>query len=72
VRASLNQLVCYLQTAKGHVVIGFQQGASLADADRLLTGEGKAMRHVKIGLVETIDREGITALIRQAIEVDRC
>jgi len=67
---SLNHLVCYLQKAKGHVVIGFQHGANLADTDRLLVGEGKTMRHVKIGLTDMIDREGVRSLIRQAIEFD--
>jgi|GEM_PF-1940597 len=37
---SLNHPVCYLQTAKGHVVIGFQQGAS-RHRDRSFRQQGR-------------------------------
>jgi len=68
---SINKLVCYLQKAKKHVTIGFQQGAHLEDTNRLLVGEGKDMRHVNFSLTENIDRPAIEKLISEAVEFDR-
>jgi len=69
---SINGLVCYLQNAKKHVTIGFQQGAHLEDANKLLVGTGKDMRHVKFDLSGEIDRPAIKNLISKAIEYDCC
>lgn len=68
---SISKLVCYLQKAKKHVTIGFQQGAHLEDSNRLLVGEGKDMRHINISLTEKIDRSAIADLIAKAVEFDR-
>ncbi len=38
----------YVNVFASHVNVGFFQGASLADPDRLLQGTGKFMRHVKL------------------------
>lgn len=38
----------YVNAFKSHVNVGFFQGASLPDPTRLLQGEGKYMRHVKL------------------------
>ena len=65
-----NRLFCYLQSAKGHVAIGFQQGALLDDPDDLLLGDGKLMRHIKLPLAKKIDENAIRALINSAIELD--
>jgi len=67
---SINKLVCYLQIAKEHVTIGFQQGAHLKDARQLLVGEGKDMRHVKIRLAAYIDHPAIANLTSDAVEFD--
>lgn len=68
---SINRLVCYLQKAREHVTIGFQQGAHLNDTNQLLAGEGKDMRHVNFRLSVTIDRPAISDLISKAVEYDR-
>lgn len=68
---SVNKLLCYLQKAKEHVTIGFQQGANLDDPDNLLSGEGKSMRHIKFPLTANLDKRAITKLIKKAIEHDR-
>jgi len=54
------------------VTIGFQQGAHLEDANKLLVGTGKDMRHVKFDLSGEIDRPAIKNLISKAIEYDCC
>jgi hypothetical protein len=38
----------YVNAFTSHVNVGFFQGATLADPDRLLQGTGKFMRHVKL------------------------
>jgi hypothetical protein len=38
----------YVNVFTSHVTVGFFQGASLSDPDRLLQGTGKFMRHVKV------------------------
>ena len=68
---SINKLVCYLQKAKNHVTIGFQQGAHLEDTNKLLVGEGKDMRHVNLSLTGEIDHLAITDLIAKAVKFDR-
>lgn len=67
---SRNSLFCYLQRAKKHVTLGFQNGAQLDDPGSILVGEGKQMRHLKFELGTTIDEATCTALIRSAIDLD--
>jgi hypothetical protein len=67
---SLRDLVCYLQKAKTHVTLGFQQGAHLRDARRLLQGDGKDMRHINYALNETINARHCRDLIEEAIRYD--
>ena len=38
----------YVNAFTGHVNVGFFRGAELADPERLLEGNGKFMRHVKL------------------------
>ena len=47
---SYKGFVCYLQTAKKHVNLGFQKGNELEEKDvnHLLQGTGKNMRHIRI------------------------
>ncbi|WP_164215076.1 DUF1801 domain-containing protein [Virgibacillus sp. YIM 98842] len=59
--------ICYLQTAKKHVNLGFYFGASLQDEGNLLEGEGKKMRHIRVRKPEEIQPDKFTALIQEAI-----
>ncbi|MFD1040391.1 DUF1801 domain-containing protein [Virgibacillus byunsanensis] len=63
-----NGLVCYLQTAKSHVNLGFYFGATLEDKDNLLEGTGKKMRHIRVKKLEDIQTEKFISLIQEAIE----
>lgn len=62
---SYNGLVCYLQTAKKHVNLGFNKGNELEDkdSDQLLQGSGKTMRHIRIKNMEDIQPEVFKSLI---------
>ncbi|RKQ32662.1 DUF1801 domain-containing protein [Oceanobacillus halophilus] len=70
---SNNGLVCYLQTAKKHVNLGFQKGNELENKDthNLLQGTGKTMRHVRIKKMEDIQPEALTSLIQTAISLNK-
>lgn len=47
----------YLKTAKNHVTLGFFNFEKIIDADNLLEGTGKDMRHVKLKSIDDINQE---------------
>jgi len=69
---SYRGLVCYLQTAKKHVNLGFQKGNELEEEDvnNLLQGTGKTMRHIRITKMEDIQSEAFTTLIQAAMSLN--
>lgn len=61
--------ICYLNPKlkeKG-VDLGFVYGVHLVDEYGLLVGNGKQVRHIKIKTWADIAREGVEALIKQAM-----
>ena len=54
-------LVCYLAAAKGHVSLGFFNGAGLADPEGILEGKGKKLRHIKVRNLEQAEPHRYTA-----------
>ncbi len=56
----------YVNAFTAHVNVGFFLGAHLADPARLLEGNGKNMRHVKLRPGSEIDRQALAGLIRAA------
>jgi hypothetical protein len=69
---SYNGLVCYLQTAKKHVNLGFHKGNELVEKDinNLLQGSGKTMRHIRITKMDDIQSEAFISLIQTAITLN--
>ena len=69
---SFNGLVCYLQASKNHINLGFHKGIELLekDANKLLQGTGKAMRHIKIKKMEDIQTDVFTLLIQEAVALN--
>lgn len=69
---SNNGLVCYLQTAKKHVNLGFHQGIELEEIDvhHLLQGSGKTMRHIQIKKMEDIQPDLFTSFIQAAVAIN--
>jgi len=57
---------CLGNAFKARVNIGFFCGAELDDPERLLTGTGKFMRHVKLTPVGAISAPALERLIRTA------
>jgi len=64
----MKDMFCYIATNARHVNLGFPRGASLADPNRVLEGEGKAMRHIKFASLGDLDRPFVRRYIRTAIE----
>jgi hypothetical protein len=56
----------YVNVFSSHVNVGFFHGAALADPARLLQGEGKRMRHVKLRPGMVLDAEALSRLIEAA------
>jgi hypothetical protein len=56
----------YVNVFTAHVNVGFFQGATLPDPARLLQGNGKFMRHVKLKPGALIDAASLTRLIATA------
>jgi hypothetical protein len=56
----------YVNVFTAHVNVGFFQGASLPDPDRLLQGDGRFMRHVKLKPGMATNSAALTRLIHAA------
>ena len=53
----------YVNVFTSHANVGFFQGASLPDPDRLLQGDGRFMRHVKLRPETPINTAALNKLI---------
>jgi len=61
---SRSDQICYIAPQKkGYVNFGFFFGAGLPDPKKLLIGEGKRLRHVKIWSVEDAQNPSLAKLI---------
>lgn len=58
----------YVNAFKAHANVGFFYGATLADPARLLEGEGKRMRHVKLRPGQDVDEDALGELIAAAYD----
>ncbi len=56
----------YVGAFTAHVNVGFFHGAALADPARLLQGDGKFMRHVKLKPGTAVNDEALRSLIEAA------
>ncbi|MGD0730911.1 MAG: DUF1801 domain-containing protein [Terracidiphilus sp.] len=56
----------YVNVFTSHVNVGFFQGAALPDPARLLKGDGKRMRHVKLRPGTATDAVALSKLIEAA------
>jgi hypothetical protein len=56
----------YVNAFTAHVNVGFFRGAEIADPEGLLEGNGKFMRHVKLGPDRAVDATALMNLIGTA------
>jgi hypothetical protein len=65
----MKDMFCYIATNAGHVNLGFPRGAALPDPNRVLEGDGKAMRHIKFRSPRDVDRPFVRRYIQAAMEL---
>jgi len=61
-----NGPLCYIRVGKKHVTFGFPRGSAIRDPGKLLEGEGRNLRHVKIGAVAHARDPNLKRLLLQA------
>ena len=59
---------CHVVTYSTHVNLGFNRGALLPDPNKVLTGKGKAIRHISIRDQSELDRPFVRRYLQAAIE----
>ena len=64
----MKDMFCYIATNAGHINLGFPRGATLPDPNRVLEGEGKAMRHIKFKNLDDLHRNYVRRYIQASIE----
>jgi hypothetical protein len=64
----MKDAICYIGVMKDHVNLGFLRGNALSDPQRILEGEGKHMRHIKIRIMSDLLRPAIRAYLQEACE----
>ena len=63
----MNDGYAYILPYRSWVNLGFYQGVSLQDPERLLEGTGKKLRHAKIRTLDDANRSGVRALVEAAL-----
>ena len=64
----MKDMFCYITIHAGHINLGFPRGATLPDPNRVLQGEGTAMRHIKFKSMGDLERPFVRRYIQAAIE----
>ena len=64
----MKDMFCYITTHARHINLGFPRGAALPDPNRVLQGDGKAMRHIKFASESDLERPFIRRYIQAAME----
>jgi hypothetical protein len=67
----LKEAFCHVAAYPGHVNLGFNRGAGLADPEGLLVGTGRSIRHVRLSAIDDLGRPGVRDLLRAAVEEGR-
>ncbi|MBS1840236.1 MAG: DUF1801 domain-containing protein [Acidobacteria bacterium] len=62
----LNGALCYIRVGKKHVTFGFPRGSAMKDPGKLLEGDGRNLRHVKVFDVAQARDPNLRGLLAQA------
>ncbi len=65
--AKMCDLVFYIAPHVHYVNLGFMQGTTLPDPERLLEGTGKRLRHIKIRSLADIESPHLITLLHSAV-----
>jgi hypothetical protein len=63
---TLRGLICAVALHRNWANLMFSRGTELTDPDGLLEGTGKRARHVRLRVVEDVERSAVRALIEEA------
>jgi hypothetical protein len=63
----MKDMFCYIPTNAGHINLGFPRGSTLPDPNRVLEGEGKAMRHIKFSSTAELERNYVRRYIQASV-----
>jgi hypothetical protein len=66
-----NGPLCVFVMGKEHLTLAFLRGAALPDAEKLLEGTGKGVRHVKLRSLADVKRPGVKKLIAEAAKLNK-
>ena len=64
----MKDMFCYIATNARHINLGFPRGSTLLDPNRVLEGDGKAMRHIKFACQRDLERSFVRRYIRASME----
>src|ERR1700728_4132280 len=64
----MKDMFCYIATNADHINLGFPRGSTLPDPNRVLEGDGKAMRHIKFKSLAELERNYVRRYIQASIE----
>ena len=64
----MKDMFCFITTSANHINLGFPRGSMLPDPNRVLEGEGKAMRHIKFANLRDLERSFVRRYIHASIE----
>jgi uncharacterized protein YdhG (YjbR/CyaY superfamily) len=62
--------ICGISLKDDHVLLYFPHGAFIPDQQGLLTGSGKAMRHIVLRVYDTVPWDAVKVLIREHADFD--
>ena len=62
----MSEHFCYISVSKNHINLGFMYGSELPDPEKLLGGEGKLLRHVRVTKPEDLERPTLRKLLEVA------
>jgi hypothetical protein len=64
----MSEHYAYIGVQESHVNLGFYHGTSLLDPHKVLEGNGKKLRHIKLHEPAVVEGAPIAALLREAID----
>jgi hypothetical protein len=68
---SLHGNLCYLNIRQGRVELGLYRGVYLSNANGLLQGDGKLIKHIVLSADEDIPVQGIQEILHEAVELNK-
>jgi hypothetical protein len=64
----MSEHFCYIAAQREYVNLGFYYGAVLPDAEGLLEGTGKNLRHIKVKNVEAVTQPALRQMVQESLE----